>query len=428
MNYTHCIGIDFGTSTIKIVVRDLEFDEVSPVVYADGRAVTIPSFVSVTECGQIIIAASNKSMHLSQWRFDNLKGKILFQRDFNKQITTDIPLICQIEGADSPNTKWAIKMSYAQPHYELMLALKLSYLVRRVKNDFQLQNGVPLWSLPLPVTSVSSREATAIQRAYAFGLKASRDDQTSKGIYTLLEYNKILDEYKQFRSTTELSEISNLQIMPEGVCNIVAIASASFRRTDRFSLIDIGAATIEVVTFSLEGQQLDIYHSKTSPLGIESLRSQDLIKASVNNEVEITDEASKKITAEVIGSLISPSKIDSSYYKSKNFVDLFMCGGGSLVKSVAMIPGQIPDNRLRQFSIPPISVQLDLAASAGYDSITPEILPRYLVACGLSVPAENFSSYRLPSELSTMFQEISQMITIKPYSHLDDNWDYTAIK
>ena len=31
MDYTHCIGIDFGTSTIKIVVRDLEFDEVSPV-------------------------------------------------------------------------------------------------------------------------------------------------------------------------------------------------------------------------------------------------------------------------------------------------------------------------------------------------------------------------------------------------------------
>jgi len=428
MDYTHCIGIDFGTSTIKIVVRDLEFDEVSPVIYADGRAVTIPSFVSLTECGQIIISASNNSMQLRQWRFDNLKGKILFQRDFSKQITADIPLICTIEGADAPNTKWAINMSYAQPHYELMLALKLSYLVRRVKSDFQLQNGTPLWSLPLPVTSVSSREAAAMQRAYAFGLKASTNDQTSKGIYTLLEYNKLLNDYKQFRSNAESSGISNLQIMPEGVCNIVAIASASFRRTDRFSLIDIGAATIEVVTFSLEGQQLDVYHSKTSPLGIESLRSQELIKTTPNNEVEITDDASKKITAEVISSLVSPARMDSSYYKLKNSVDLFMCGGGSLVNNLAAIPGQIPENRLRQFGIPPISAHLNLAASAGYELITPNILPRYLVACGLSVPAENFSSYRLPSELSTMFREISQMETLKPYSHLDDNWDYTAIK
>ena len=161
---------------------------------------TIPSFVSLTECGQIIIAASNNSMQLRQWRFDNLKGKILFQRDFIKQITADIPLICTIEGADAPNTKWAINMSYAQSHYELMLALKLSYLVRRVKSDFQLQNGIPLWSLPLPVTSVSSREAAAMQRAYAFGLKASTNDQTSKGIYTLTQYNKLLGDYKQFRS------------------------------------------------------------------------------------------------------------------------------------------------------------------------------------------------------------------------------------
>ena len=428
MDYTHCVGIDFGTSTIKIVVRDLEFDEVSPVSYSDGRAVTIPSFVSVTECGHIIISASSDSMKLRQWRFDNLKGKILFHRDFSKQIAADIPLICKIEGADAPNTKWAINMSYAQPHYELMLALKLSYLVRRVKSDFHLQNGTPLWSLPLPVTSVSSREAAAMQRAYAFGLKASSNDQTSKEKYTLLEYNKILGDYKQFKSNTVLPEISNLQIMPEGICNIVAIASASFRRTDRFSLIDIGAATIEVVTFSLEGQQLDVYHSKTSPLGIESLKSQELIKTTSNGVTEITDEGSNKITAEVICSLASPSNMDSSYYKSKNSVDLFLCGGGSLDSSLAAIPSQIPESRLRQFCIPPITVHLDLAASAGYELITPNILPRYLVACGLSVPAENFSSYRLPSELSTMYREISQMETLKPYSHLDDNWDYTAIK
>ena len=95
MHYTHCIGIDFGTLTIKIVVRDLELDEVSPVSYADGRAVTIPSFASLTKCGQIIISPSNNSMQLRQWRFDNLNEKIPFQRDFSKQITADIPLSAQ---------------------------------------------------------------------------------------------------------------------------------------------------------------------------------------------------------------------------------------------------------------------------------------------------------------------------------------------
>jgi hypothetical protein len=216
--------------------------------------------------------------------------------------------------------------------------------------------------------------------------------------------------------------------MPEGVCNIVAIASASFRRTDRFSLLDIGAATIELVTFSLEGQQLDIYHSTTSPLGIESLKSKGLALVSLEDDIDVTADASKQITNEIIRSLISPSKINTTYYKSKRVVDLFLCGGGSLVRAINEIPRTIPENRLRPFGVPPIATHQNLAATAGYELIAAEMLPRYLVACGLSVPAENFSSYRLPTELATLYREISEMEILKPYSYLDDNWDYTAIK
>lgn len=428
MEYTHCVGIDCGTSSIKIVVRDLEFDEVSPVVYPDGRIVTIPSFVSVTECGRIIIAASSKSMPARQWRFDNLKGKILFHREFSKQIGEDLPLICQIEGNAIPDSKWALNLSYAQPHYELMLALKLSYLMRRVQDDFHLHQGFPLWSLPLPVTSVKSGEAVSMRRAYTFALQASKEEQTSKTEYALSEYNHILANYKQFTRQESHAVAENLQIMPEGVCNIVAIASASFRHTDRFSLLDVGAATIELVTFSLEGQQLDIYHSTTSPLGIESLKSKGLALASAGDEITITDDASKQITNEIVRSLISPSKINTTYYKSKKVVDLFLCGGGSLARAINEIPQSIPENRLGPFGIPPIATQQNLAATAGYELIAAEMLPRYLVACGLSVPAENFASYRLPAELATLYREISEMDILKPYSYLDDNWDYTAIK
>ena len=428
MDYTHCVGIDCGTSSIKIVVRDLEFDEVSPVVYPDGRIVTIPSFVSVTECGRIVIAGSSKSLALRQWRFDNLKGKILFQKEFSKQISEDLPLICQVEGNEIPDSKWTLNLSYAQSHYELMLALKLSYLMRRIHDDFQLHLGYPLWSLPLPVTSLNSSEAISMRQAYTFALQASKEEQTSKADYALSEYNQILADYKQFKKRGEHAVADNLQIMPEGVCNIVAIASASFRRTDRFSLLDIGAATIELVTFSLEGQQLDIYHSTTSPLGIESLKSKGLALVSLEDDIDLAADASKQITNEIVRSLISPSKINTTYYKSKRVVDLFLCGGGSLVRAINEIPRTIPENRLRPFGVPPIATHQNLAATAGYELIAAEMLPRYLVACGLSVPAENFSSYRLPAELATLYREISEMEILKPYSYLDDNWDYTAIK
>lgn len=428
MDYTHCVGIDCGTSSIKIVVRDLEFDEVSPVVYPDGRIVTIPSFVSLTECGRITIAGSSKSIPLRQWRFENLKGKILFHREFSKQISEDLPLICQIEGTEIPASKWTLNLSYAESHYELMLALKLSYLMRRIQDDFQLHLGYPLWSLPLPVTSLKSSEAISMRRAYTFALQASKEEQTSKADYALSEYNQMLADYKQFKKRGENAVADNLQIMPEGVCNIVAIASASFRRTDRFSLLDIGAATIELVTFSLEGQQLDIYDSTTSPLGIESLKSKGLALVSPEDEIDITDDASKQITNEIIRSLISPSKINTTYYKSKRVVDLFLCGGGSLVSAIKEIPRTIPENRLRPFGVPPIATHQNLSATAGYELIAAEMLPRYLVACGLSVPAENFSSYRLPTELATLYREISEMEVLKPYSYLDDNWDYTAVK
>ena len=347
MDFTHCVGIDCGTSSIKIVVRDLEFDEVSPAVYPNGRVVTIPSFVSVNEDGRVIVTTSSKYNNVRHWRFDNLKGKILFHREFSKQITDDLPIICQIESRAKPDSKWALNLSYAQPHYELMLALKLSYLMRRVRDDFSLHLGCPLWSLPLPVTSVNSSEALSMRRSYAYALISSQEESTSKSDYSLSEYNNILADFKNSRKRKACSDPDNLQVMPEGVCNIIAIASASFRRTDRFSLLDVGAATIELVTFSLEGQQLDIYHSKTSPLGIESLKSKDLASLTEAGEIVITDDACKQITNEIVGSLISPLKINGSYYRQKNLVDLFLCGGGSLVSSIADIPASIPENRLK---------------------------------------------------------------------------------
>ena len=426
-NFTHCIGIDCGTSSIKMVVRDLEFDEVSPVVYPNGREVTIPSFVSATEDGQIVVGPAQGCAKLRQWRFDNLKGKILFHKEFGLQIAEDLPIIRQAEGRDAPDSKWALNLTYAQPHYELMLALKLSYLMRRVRDEFKLHLGSPLWSLPLPVTAVNSSEALSMRRAYAYALESSQSPNRSKSSYTLAEYNQILSEYRQKKRELHV-EPSNLQIMPEGVCNIIAIASASFRRTDRFSLLDVGAATIELVTFSLEGQQLDIYHSKTSPLGIESLKSKGLASLSPDSLTVITEDAGKQITNEIVSSLISPSRINSEYYKNNNLVDLFMCGGGSLVGAINDIPRLIPENRLKPFGVPSIAIQQNLAASAGYESIDSEMLPRYLVACGLSVPAENFSSYRLPLELANLYREISEMQILKPFSHLDDNWDYNAIK
>ena len=428
MDFTHCVGIDCGTSSIKIVVRDLEFDEVTPVRYLDGREVTIPSFVGVDEDGHVVVGKQYDLLDRRYWRFENLKGKILFQRDFAKQIADDLPLVCQLEGRDVPDSRWALNITYAQPHYELMLALKLAYLMRRVREDFDLQPGQILWSLPLLITSVESEEATAMRCCYKSAVEFSRREDTSKSLYSLSEYIELLSDYKSERSARIGIEISDLQMMPEGVCNIVAIVSASFRRTDRFSLIDVGASTIELITFSLEGQQLDIYHSKTSPLGIESLKSKGLATSHTDNQVELSDSASEQLMNEIVYSLVSPSSINNNYYKGNALVDVFMCGGGALVDSINQLPGAIPAKRLQSFGIISIASQANLAASAGYDNISESMLPRYLVACGLSIPAVNFSACKLPNELAAMFREISEMVILKPFSHLDDNWDPNAIK
>ena len=82
MTYLNCIGVDLGTATIKIVNRDLEFDEVNPIRYPNGREVLIPSFVAINAQGDVIVKISPELKGEEVWRVENIKGKILFEEQF----------------------------------------------------------------------------------------------------------------------------------------------------------------------------------------------------------------------------------------------------------------------------------------------------------------------------------------------------------
>jgi hypothetical protein len=419
MTITHCIGIDLGTSTTKIVIRDLEFDEVRPVTYQNGEPVILPSFVAVNSSNELIILPPENLNAQHHWRFENLKGKLLYPKDFKTDRKNDNSVISLMEGCENGY------LLGNDLHYRCFLTLKLSYLMRRVLEWGSLDCKNIRWSLPVPVNSLERHEALVMAEIFSKAIIFSNDINKSKSSYLRAEYKKILGEFT--KSPARINHHS-LQILPEGICNIVAIAAASFRRAERFALIDIGASTAEFLAFSfdLEGNPC-VYHSRTFPIGVESLKSCGQL--SIDSDlVVLGDEARAKYTNYTVEAIVNPSRVNLDYYRNIRSVELDMCGGGSLIPIFGEVLDNIPLARFESYKAPKPTVNKDFSMAAEYDHIPVNMLPRYLVACGLSVLIANFGNYKLPLDLAKQFKEIRCYIELKPYSNLEDNWDYTAIK
>lgn len=419
MTITHCVGIDFGTSTTKIVIRDLEFDEVKPVTYPNGNPVFLPSFVTINSAYQLLIVPPEDLNSLYHWRFENLKGKLLYPQYFKKEREDDNLVISLMENSNE------IEIMRNDTYYRCFIALKLSYLMRRVIEWGSLQSNSVTWSLPIPVDSIESNEAQAMVEIFSKAIEFSDHDATNKSIYSRAEYKQII---KQFNKQPVEYMHPSLQILPEGICNIVAIASSTVKLAERFTLIDIGASTTEFLSFSfdLDGRPC-VYYSMSYPLGIESLRSQELLSNNFDSIV-LDNKAHNEYINNTVIALVNPIFIARDYYKNIGLVEVKMCGGGSLIPAFGEIIESIPRSRLQSYKVPKLLVLKDLSESVLFDFIPNDILPRYLVACGLSVLVSNFGRYMLPLELAKQFKEISSYEKLVPHSYLNDNWDYTAIK
>jgi hypothetical protein len=279
----------------------------------------------------------------------------------------------------------------------------------------------------MPVTSFESREASRMRFSFSQALSLLNTGNGAKRRYTLDEYLRLLPRFVD--ADSHVVEAPNLQVLPEGVCNIVAVAASSFRRANQFLLVDIGASTVEFVSFSIDSQDLTIFHSKTLPIGVRSLKSQGLLREHHPEAcMEIDLSAKKQYINESIKALVAPVRQDRFSSKSINSIDLSLCGGGSLIPEFSNIFNEIPESRLQQNRIPRPRILKRLDGLVGYEQIPADLLPRYLVACGLTVPKDSFPNYKLPKDLATAFRNIEAVVWTKPFSHLDDNWDYNAIK
>jgi hypothetical protein len=419
---THCVGIDLGTSTTKIVVRDLEFDDVRPVTYADGRAVVLPSFTSFAADGSIHIAHSALLSGIPHWRFENIKGKILFKDDFMDSIKNDMGVLSLLEHRELNDPKWVRR------HYRCLLTLKLSYWMSRILQWSGLAPGQVIWSLPLPVSSVDSYYAWLIRDCCSKAIEFVERSVRCSPYYSTGDYLKI---FELFKSDPDNNSHPHLQTLPEGICNVVACAASSFRRTERFACADIGASTVEFLAFTFERQQLNIFHSTTLPIGIETLRTRGLFWEDAEKSV-LGDDAIQEYWTNLVKTLIAPRRINPKYYINTSSVEFSLCGGGSLIESICNTFSSIPRSRLQGFAIPNLVINSNLSSITGYNSIPSSILPRYLVACGLSVPTANFVNYSLPEDLAQLYvvedapQKGGVMDTYQGPS--TDNWDYTAYK
>lgn len=374
------LGIDFGTSSTKIVAR-LPY-------WRDSPSFAVPA-----------MRFASAEHHPHMW-----ESRLWMTSDgtFSLSPGKDSGVLCSIKAnLMAPDCERRMVM-HADNVSATALECAVAFLALQIrqargwlyeKHSASFSRGPLRWhyNLGLPAAKLDdSRNIRHYQTCLAASVEiAGRPGQVSLDVVRQTVGNIRIgkERLKKLRAT----------LQPEIAAAVAGFAQSRRRQDGLYAMIDVGAGTMDCCTFSLtagsEGDRCPIFAADVSPLGIQPLEicdGSDALRISFSRQVN-----------ERICHVLRPTKVDK-YPNSprwKEGLPVFLVGGGSpsLVHRAEIIA---IDRNMQRSHLGGLRVQ-DLPAPESLDhTATPDQLHRLAVAVGLSLPASDIPKVELPTSIS----------------------------
>lgn len=373
------LGIDFGTSSTKIVAR---------LPYQPGQ----PSFAVQA----LPFAVTEQHAHMWESRL-----WLTAQAVFSLAPEQEAGVLCSIKASlMAPDCERRMVM-HTSGGSATALECAVAFLALQIRqargwlyeeHSASFTRGPLQWSYNMGLPAAKLDESTTI-RHYRTCLAAAIDVADGAGPVSLETVRRTIADMKDSRTRLEVQGAS---LQPEIAAAVAGFAWSRKRENGLYAMIDIGAGTMDCCTFSLtsgeDGDRCPIFVADVSLLGmlpLELCEGESGLRDSFLSDVK-----------ERICEVIRPTK-DRKHPNSprwKEGLPIFLVGGGKPSRlhraEVDAIDGNMKRSHLGGLKVVELPPPEGLIHAA-----RPEQLHRLAVAVGLSRPASEIPEVELPTTI-----------------------------
>jgi hypothetical protein len=428
------IGLDFGTSSTKVVVRDVMAATEDPVAINFGTPrelgfsrFAFPSTITITGGSLLFGTEAERAADRAIQVHRSTKRSLL-------------PIVGFSAGAGRDTNQFDEPPVQAKVVHEFLATMYLADVLRRtwaVIGDMYPRHDrhTAIINLDVPVSSYTSNSqvAATFLRVLRVARILSMDDIT-KDVWRAGQ--RWIDVRCALRPPLDPEERRE-DVVPEAVAAIGGLGEVVRRgsRGANFVVVDIGAGTTDLGIFRLpdrEARRAVFYSAMTAPFGCDDVdisicrqlacavptaaqlgavrlaktrlkhgpvrvfESADLTEEHLRVATDCVAERAKRTWQRTFGNAFKKERNESRWKE----LDLFLIGGGSLVPGMPEPYHAAPWDRVRQVRVRSIDRDLSLRG-AGVDSTVPEPedILFLLTALGLSLPPPDRPEMQHPDDV-----------------------------
>jgi hypothetical protein len=382
------IGIDFGTSSTKIVVR---------FPYEPGEpAIAIPA---PRHC----LAEDNPYLWATfLWCKEGAEFQA-YPSSGSRELATIKQAICS--GSLDPEKLEPSPSEVATAYLGNVIRYAKGWLLENEPGRFR--NRRLRWhaNIGLPAANFDDERLLSTYRKVgcaAYLLASSSSDFSRDAIRTYLGLEGVVGSAVSADAAEELG----VSIIPETTAEVVGFVKSTGRAPGVYVLADVGAMTLDVCGFRLnnadEGDgRLSLFSAQVQPLGVESYH---WFRANENRTDAAFRDQVDRCIREVVWDVKRNKDPRAECWAAGAYLPLFLAGGGSRNSLHQGVVGKISE-WIRQHThnegVRPITLprprNLDLPIDA--DPMHANSMDRMTVALGLSYPPTEIPRTTLPSEI-----------------------------
>ncbi|MBZ0203240.1 MAG: hypothetical protein K8I03_09525 [Ignavibacteria bacterium] len=408
------MGLDFGTSSSKVVLQVPEYIRAYPVIFENGypdSKFLMPTRPFFDKNGDIQLASVDDTIPLRELKLrllGNDEAQLEFVPEMELETTPEVLTVGYLARVIQLSRTWFLKQ------YEE------SY--KQFKVSWNLNLGVP--SIGKQFNEIKEYFMDIAYAAWSLSLHEN---------ITLVASEKVCEE--MHKKSVTVKDIASINVLQEVIAQVLGYAKSDVRKEALHMLIDIGAGTLDISTFNLFERErklkFSIFTGEVEQLGgfeihknrinnvktfVNEWLSQagraenpikaipTVIEAYVPNVAEKLDiktidlEFSNKCYTAVQENISALLKKYPNAPEYKTGIITFMCGGGRNIPIYQKVLSEI--NQIANSHGTPKVKEEDLHKPKNIESsIGEEHYHRISVAYGLSMPFEGDFDVRTPDEI-----------------------------
>ncbi|MBM3575823.1 MAG: hypothetical protein FJX39_08950 [Alphaproteobacteria bacterium] len=386
------IGLDFGTSSTKIIVR-LPYETSGPVF-----AIPVPHFLRFTSLPYLwrTVLWIRKDGTFIPWPEQNARHlHSLKQGIMGNHADTSIESLA----ATFPNLT---RRCAAAAFLAYVIRYVRGWLLKNKTDYFVGRNSIWSVNIGLPAAQVND---PILLSAYRTTIAAALQMANIEGNISIDTSNMFLsDPYVQKASqSNKAADEMGVAVIPEVAAEVTGFSKSTHASPGSYLMVDVGATTLDVCAFNLQilrdGSPLNMLSAVVNPLGVESFHwftqqgylASDFIKQCDLSLRKTMWDAKKKLTTP-----LTPRWFDKSHFP------IFLVGGGAQNKLHRDVLSSLNPWIRAHTNIEGINL-INLPTPRNLDTPEPiQNLDRLAVAWGLSYPPDEIGPVYLPVELDDL--------------------------